>query len=635
MADSDDLDPINEAFIQDFKDAGAHAAAVNRLESKLEGYKMRFNKYDKDQSGDLDVKELSSMMVELRKNKTEAELIELMSQVDDDNSGTIRYSEFVNLMLLEDSIIEKPMQDCVARLDVHHTKDARKRRRGALRKQKRGHLKIETSVEQKGKTYTLSVNILEAKGLQAHDWNGLSDPYVKLYLKPFDNKDKKAAKRKTKIVKKSLAPVYNEKFEYDSLSRSDIEEKVLHISMWDWDRIGANDFMGSMAFRLEDIMDKSSSSVKTSGWFILLDQEVGSSHAFPSREEDVSENPDVGQQANNDYLHVVSGGDESKSIEEFAVNALIGSGSYGDVYLGVEKATDKQFAIKILSKSRLAESNNIASCIAERNILAMKTRSPFVLSMEYAFQTMSHLFFVMEPGLGGDLMFHVLKVGSFPENHVRFYASEVVLGLEFLHKNQIIYRDLKLDNVLLNSKGHIMLADFGLAKTGIAPGGTTSTFCGTPDYMAPEILMYEPYGYPVDWWSLGIMMYEMLTGEAPFDGETEQELFSNITDDSVRIRFPRWCKADTTELLRGLLDRNQDHRFQVSKIKESKYFKNHLNWDAVNEGQSKPPIIPTKTPLDNFDEEFTSQKGMRLADTGDLSHLNQDSFKGFDFVRED
>lgn len=182
----------------------------------------------------------------------------------------------------------------------------------------------------------------------------------------------------------------------------------------------------------------------------------------------------MGQQANNDYLHVVSGGDESKSIEEFAVNALIGSGSYGDVYLGVEKATDKQFAIKILSKSRLAESNNIASCIAERNILAMKTRSPFVLSMEYAFQTMSHLFFVMEPGLGGgclfcklkkmiglkfvalDLMFHVLKVGSFPENHVRFYASEVVLGLEFLHKNQIIYRDLKLDNVLLNSKGSLL-----------------------------------------------------------------------------------------------------------------------------------------------------------------------------------
>ena len=207
----------------------------------------------------------------------------------------------------------------------------------------------------------------------------------------------------------------------------------------------------------------------------------------------------------------------------------------------------------MLSKEAVIEDDDVESTMTERRILAMGTQSPFLARLEATFQTEAHLYFVMEFITGGDLMFHIQKAERFKEVEARFMVAEICLGLFFLHEHGIIYRDLKLDNIMFDHEGHVKITDFGLSKEGIWGSATTTTFCGTPGYLAPEILHEQPYTSAVDWWSLGVLMYEMLVGNSPFEADDQDELFDLIQN--AEIEYPAIITAKAKECLQGFLTR--------------------------------------------------------------------------------
>ncbi|KAF6345426.1 protein kinase C zeta [Rhinolophus ferrumequinum] len=208
-------------------------------------------------------------------------------------------------------------------------------------------------------------------------------------------------------------------------------------------------------------------------------------------------------------------------LQDFDLIRVIGRGSYAKVLLVRLKKNDQVYAMKVVKKELVHDDEDIDWVQTEKHVFEQASSNPFLVGLHSCFQTTSRLFLVIEYVNGGDLMFHMQRQRKLPEEHARFYAAEICIALNFLHDRGIIYRDLKLDNVLLDADGHIKLTDYGMCKEGLGPGDTTSTFCGTPNYIAPEILRGEEYGFSVDWWALGVLMFEMMAGRSPFDIVTD------------------------------------------------------------------------------------------------------------------
>ncbi|EDV21777.1 uncharacterized protein TRIADDRAFT_30067 [Trichoplax adhaerens] len=327
------------------------------------------------------------------------------------------------------------------------------------------------------------------------------------------------------------------------------------------------------------------------------------------------------------------------SIDDFKFLKVLGRGTFGKVMLGELKSTGDVFAIKILRKESVLQDDDAECAIMERRILALSIKHPFLVGLYCSFQTTHRLFYVMEYANGGDLMFQIQKYSRFNEEKTRFYSAEIVLALQFLHQNGIIYRDLKLDNVLLDSEGHIKITDFGMCKENMFGSCLTKTFCGTPDYIAPEILLEIDYGFSVDWWSLGVLMYEMLAGEPPFEGDSEEELFESILHND--IHYPVWLSREALRILKGLLIKNPGKRLgctlskDENSIRDNAFFTN-INWAKLEKREVIPPVIPNvknRYDCSNFDEEFVNEKPI-LTPTGDstLDSIDQQEFQGFSFV---
>ncbi len=265
------------------------------------------------------------------------------------------------------------------------------------------------------------------------------------------------------------------------------------------------------------------------------------------------------------------------NINGFRLISVLGRGHFGKVILSQYKASGEYYAIKALKKGDILSREEVESLMSEKHIFEIINRGqhPFLINLFACFQTVEHVCFVMEYANGGDLMMHIHQE-VFTESRACFYAACVVLGLQFLHDHKIIYRDLKLDNLLLDSEGYLKMADFGLCKEGVGYGDRTGTFCGTPEFLAPEVLLEPTYTRAVDWWGLGVLIYEMLVGESPFPGDIEEEIFEAITRDEVQ--YPRYLSSESVTIMRRLLRKNVDRRLGSSEkdaedVKKQAFFK--------------------------------------------------------------
>lgn len=325
-------------------------------------------------------------------------------------------------------------------------------------------------------------------------------------------------------------------------------------------------------------------------------------------------------------------------LSDFNFIKVLGKGSFGKVLLAEKKGTDEIYAIKILKKETVLQDDDVECTMIERRVLALSAGHPYLTALHSSFQTADRLFLVMEYVNGGDLMFQIQKARKFNEKRSRFYASEVVLALQFLHKNGVIYRDLKLDNVLLDRDGHIKLADFGMCKERMKPGEFTNTFCGTPDYIAPEILQEKPYGFSVDWWALGVLMYEMMAGQPPFEADNEDDLFESILNDDVL--YPVWLSREAVSILKGFMTKNCLKRLGCTasgeqSILDHPFFRD-VDWIRLEARQIEPPFKPdirSRTDVRNFDTDFTREDPkLTPTDKNVTANINQEEFKDFSFV---
>ncbi|XP_068589048.1 protein kinase C zeta type isoform X2 [Cebidichthys violaceus] len=333
-------------------------------------------------------------------------------------------------------------------------------------------------------------------------------------------------------------------------------------------------------------------------------------------------------------------------LGDFDLIRVIGRGSYAKVLLVRLKKNKQAYAMKVVKKELVHDDEDIDWVQTEKHVFEQASTNPFLVGLHSCFQTESRLFLVIEYVKGGDLMFHMQRQRKLPEEHARFYAAEICIALNFLHEKGIIYRDLKLDNVLLDHEGHIKLTDYGMCKEGIRPGDTTSTFCGTPNYIAPEILRGEDYGFSVDWWALGVLMFEMMAGRSPFDiitdnpdMNTEEYLFQVILEKPIRI--PRSLSVKAASVLKGFLNKDPKERLgcQVqtgfTDIKAHTFFRS-IDWDQLEKKEMTPPFKPQITDdygLENFDTQFTNEPVQLTPDDADvIKRIDQSEFEGFEYI---
>jgi serine/threonine protein kinase len=306
-----------------------------------------------------------------------------------------------------------------------------------------------------------------------------------------------------------------------------------------------------------------------------------------------------------------------------------------------ENQTGSMFALKVLRKDNIIKRNQVEHTKTERSVLGY-VKHPFIVGMNMAFQSRDKLYFVLDYCAGGELFFHLGKVGLFPETRTRFYAAEIILAISYVHSLDIIYRDLKPENVLLDASGHIRLTDFGLSKEGISNSSSgANSFCGTPEYLAPEILNRHGHGRAVDWWSLGALTYEMLTGLPPFYCQDRERLFEKIR--KSELTYPTSLSSNAKNLLRGLLTKDPIKRLgsgpkDAEEIKPHPFF-SPIDWDKLSRGEVTPPWKPKITSTQDtsqFDKEFTSmpifspQSMQRVPGFG-TTPLGDNPFEGFTF----
>ena len=328
--------------------------------------------------------------------------------------------------------------------------------------------------------------------------------------------------------------------------------------------------------------------------------------------------------------------DKKLSIDDFTLLKVVGKGSYGTVMLAKRKETDEVLAIKMLKKSYLKKRKQEVHTQTERFILET-INHPFIVNLKYAFQNTEKLYFCLEFWPGGELFFHLQRVENFDEEVTRFYSAQMVLALEHLHKHDVIYRDLKPENVLINNDGYIKLTDFGLAKENVVSDKDAASFCGTPEYLAPEILERTGHGKPVDWWSLGSIIYEMIVGLPPFyEKDNREKLFKQIK--SGEPEYPEDMTPEWQDLLKGLFKKDPADRLG-GKLGNADEIKNHpwysqVDWDILKEKKIIPPFKPKLDGDDDtkyIDNEFTEMVPFDSAADGTVLESGSMTWKDFSF----
>lgn len=290
------------------------------------------------------------------------------------------------------------------------------------------------------------------------------------------------------------------------------------------------------------------------------------------------------------------------TVNDFQVLRRIGQGSFGSVFMIRKRDTKRIYALKVINKARITTPGALAQVFAERQVLALTVDSPFLVSLKFSFQSSTNLFFVIDYKGGGELFQHLQRDGGrFEESRVRYYVGEIVLAIEYLHDKGIVYRDLKPENILLDSNGHVVLCDFGLSKVLKGEDDRCKTLCGTTSFLAPEVLLDIGYSYPADWWSLGVLLFEMSFGWSPFYAETAVEEYERILKKEIKIPNKGGYSSELKDLVLQLLNRDPATRIKVAGIKDHPFFAS-LSFERLASRQLSPPFKPpAKSDEDNID----------------------------------
>ncbi|KAK2612405.1 Serine/threonine-protein kinase [Conoideocrella luteorostrata] len=432
------------------------------------------------------------------------------------------------------------------------------------------------------------------------------------------------------------SPLTNPKWDAEAAFDVIDIDMLVDISVYDHTATG-EEFLGHVDFQAR----KDSDGV-VRGWFTLR------GHA-----DTVAENAPTGEI----YVEAFYQRSEKKHFgpSDFEILKLIGKGTFGQVYQVRKRDTLRIYAMKVLQKKVIVQKKEVAHTVGERNILVRTATSdsPFIVGLKFSFQTPSELYLVTDYMSGGELFWHLQKEGRFDERRAKFYIAELILAIQHLHNNDIVYRDLKPENILLDANGHIALCDFGLSKANLTKNDTTNTFCGTTEYLAPEVLLDESgYTKMVDFWSLGVLVFEMCCGWSPFYAEDTQQMYKNIA--FGKVRFPRdTLSQEGRNFVKGLLNRNPKHRLgatdDAEELKRHPFF-GDIDWDLLTKKLITPPFKPklkSETDVSYFDPEFTTaleQNGSLneraaalargYAASTPLSPSVQANFQGFTFVDE-
>ncbi|NXM26183.1 KS6A3 kinase, partial [Oxyruncus cristatus] len=357
----------------------------------------------------------------------------------------------------------------------------------------------------------------------------------------------------------------------------------------------------------------------------------------PMGEDDINPQTEEGSIKEIAITHHVKEGHEKADPSQFELLKVLGQGSFGKVFL-VKKISGSDarqlYAMKVLKKATLKVRDRVRTKM-ERDIL-VEVNHPFIVKLHYAFQTEGKLYLILDFLRGGDLFTRLSKEVMFTEDDVKFYLAELALALDHLHSLGIIYRDLKPENILLDEEGHIKLTDFGLSKESIDHEKKAYSFCGTVEYMAPEVVNRRGHTQSADWWSFGVLMFEMLTGTLPFQGKDRKETMTMIL--KAKLGMPQFLSPEAQSLLRMLFKRNPANRLGagpdgVEEIKRHAFF-SKIDWNKLYRREIHPPFKPaTGRPEDTFyfDPEFTAKTPKDSPGIPPSANAHQ-LFRGFSFV---
>ena len=440
---------------------------------------------------------------------------------------------------------------------------------------------------------------------------------------------------KSNIIEKEIKSINKKKNYYENRNINNLNRKSENSSNLTNNMNNNSNFTNSINNGLlnnSNINNRSSTNTNTN----LNESNNNENSKFNDNNSSIRDNNNTKDENNSNNKK------EKIGPNNFICLALLGQGSFGEVYLVNKKYTNEYYAMKVLDKKKIEQQNIFKYAMTERNVLSI-INFPFIVKLNYAFQTKEKLFLLLDYCPGGDLSKQLQIQTRFSEPKAKFYICEIALAIGELHKHDIIFRDLKPDNIVIDKEGHAMLTDFGLSKEGVDDKRIAKSFCGSVAYLAPEMLNRSGHGKAVDWYLLGVVFFEMLVGLPPYYSNNQEQIFNNI--DNAELIIPNYITKKGQNLIKSLLIKNPAERlgskYDVEEIKNHPYF-DDVDWNKIyNREYMPPPIIrdTNKIKFFGYPQFFFDDNNNRNRDEGsnnvyfDDNNNNNNNYEGWSFVQ--